>query len=616
MNKATISAIAALLIISGTLFAAPTAKTGDLLAAFDRSEAKVLELLAADPQLIKADMGDGMTVLHTAVNRGYEAVVDYALKNGLDLRVKDRRGLTPVWFAVSGRQPVLLRKLIALGADLSVTNAAGDDLLFRAAQAGNVEVVRILIASGFKADEQNRRKMSPVHYALYAGHADVIRLLVENGAVIDKSMPGDLTPLHIACLTGSATIHYLLDHGFEVDPRNPRGMTPLRFAVEAGNQDGIRALAMRGADVNASDETGETPFLSAVKKGFAESVALFLNKGAMLNAAEARTGRTPLQEAALRGHSGVVKALLASPGLDKNSKDKDGRTALSYAQKHGNRSAADVLRESGVEDVPWQLNLDDSLELKKALRTGEATIWYLKNSGFAVKTRSALLIFDYLDDDPAPDEMLLANGHVRPEALKDLPVFVFVSHEHPDHFDPKILEWRKVVPTINYVFGFPPPNKDGIVLMGPREQRTLGPLAITTIKANDAGVGFAVQVDGLTIFHAGDHACFKMEMKDNNFFPEIDFLAAKGIRPDISFFINYFGCGVSGSASPEAFEKGIFYAVDKLGTKSCLPIHAGEKEWAYQDLVERVAKNKVTLQVGAAANSGDRFFFSKGKLTS
>ncbi len=101
---------------------------------------------------------------------------------------------------------------------------------------------------------------------------------------------------------------------------------------------------------------------------------------------------------------------------------------------------------------------------------------------------------------PAPDEKLLANGHIRPEELKGLPVFVFVTHDHGDHFDRQILEWKKAVPDLTYVFGFEPQGVDGAVSLAPRTQRTIGPLAVTTIQANDAGVGFAVAVDGLTIF--------------------------------------------------------------------------------------------------------------------
>ena len=611
MKRSVIIAVFVMVILTSALTVFAQA---DLKAAFDQGEAKVLELLKADPQLLKADLGDGLTALHYGAYYGYAEVVDYALNHGIELGLKDKRGLTPVWFSVSGGRPAMLRKLIALKADLSVKNFEDANMLFRACGDinPNIEIIRILLDNGFKANEKNTLNMTPLDFALFSGSVDIIKLLVEKGAVLEKNPAGGVPPLLRAAQRGSAVIHYLLDNGHEVNVKGPRGLTALQMAMEVGNTEGARALAMRGADVNAVDEEGQTPFLLAVKKGSKEMVGLFIEKGAKPNIADAKSGKTALHEMALRGYSGVIETLLAN-GWDKNAKDKDGRTALSYALKYGNKTAAGVLRKNGVEEVTWQSNLDDSVELKKALTKGEATIWYLKHSGFAIKTKSAILIFDYWDNDPAPDERVLANGHINPEEMKDLPVYVFASHEHGDHFDPQILEWKKSIPNVTYIFGFEPPNKDGITVIGPREQKTIGGLKVTTIKASDAGVGFAVQVDGLTIFHAGDHSNNTLEMKDNVFFPEIDFLAEKGIRPDISFFLNAFGCGAT---NPEAFQKGIFYAVDKLKIKSCLPMHAANKEWVYQQLVDGVAKNNVKLQVGAAVNFGDRFFFSKGKLTS
>jgi hypothetical protein len=104
-----------------------------------------------------------------------------------------------------------------------------------------------------------------------------------------------------------------------------------------------------------------------------------------------------------------------------------------------------------------------------------------------------------------------------------------------------------------------------------------------------------------------------LEAANNDFFPEINFLAEKGIRPDIAFFLNMYGCS---STNPEAFTKGIFYAVDKLNIKAVLPMHGAYKEWAYGNLTEAVAKSGVKVDVGAAVNQGDRFFYKDGSLIS
>ena len=612
MKKSVISALAVILVLAAPLSRSLRGSEG-LRTAFENGDtAKILEMLAADPQLLKADMGQGMTPLHYGVYYGYAPVVDYALKNGVDLNIKDKRGLSPVWFSVSGSRPVLLRKLIALGADLSVKNGEGDDMLFRAARAGNTEVFGILLDHGFKADAKNAWGVTPLIYALNANAVDIAKLLVTKGISLTAPSGAGLSLLHQAVFSGKAdAIHYLLDNGLDINVKGPESGTPLLLAADFGNRDGARALALRGGDVNAADRSGMTPLSVAVKKGDKDLVELFLKKGADLGAVDSRTGKTLLHEAALRGYAGVVETLLAR-GIQKNARDKNGSTALSYALKYGNKTAADVLRKNGVEEVPWESNLDDAAILDKPLKKGEAFIWYLKHSGWAIKTKSALLVFDYWDNDPAPDEKLLANGHIRPEELKGRPVYVFASHDHGDHFDPRILEWEKTNPNITYIFGFEPETKEGIVSLAPRVQKTVGPLTVTTIKANDAGVGFAVEVDGLTVFHAGDHSNNKLETAGNDFFPEIDFLAKKGIRPDISFFLNMYGCG---STNPEAFQKGIFYAVDKLKIKSVLPMHGANKEWVYGNLVEGVAQNNVKVQVGAAVNQGDRFFFQKGRLT-
>jgi hypothetical protein len=339
-------------------------------------------------------------------------------------------------------------------------------------------------------------------------------------------------------------------------------------------------------------------------------VDLLIAKKANLNVVEERTGKTMLHEAALRGNSSIVSKLITA-GVPKDAKDKNGYTALSYALKYGNKTAAEILKQAGIENVTWESNLDDLTYLNKTLAKGEAYIWYLRHSGWALKTKSALLVFDYWDNDTPPDEKLLANGHIQPEELKKIPIYVFVSHNHGDHFDRQIFDWKKEIPGITYVFGFEAQGEEGIITLHPHTQQKIGALNVTTIQSNDAGVGFAVEVDGLTIFHAGDHSNNTLEMQDNNFFPEIDFLAEKGIKADISFFLNMYGCG---SSNPEAFQKGIFYAVDKLKIKSVLPMHGADKEWVYQNLVDGVAQNNIKVDVGAAVNQGDRFFFSKGGL--
>ncbi len=611
MNKTAILMIAVILILSALLFGA--GPNEDLKAAFEKGDSDaVLKLLSTDPSLLRADLGGGQTPFHAAVIRGLEPVFDVILAKGADINIKDGRGLTPAWYAVAQGRPALLRKLVARGADLTVKDpSSGDNLIFSAASAGNAEVFGILLDNGFKIDEKKPWGQTPLDYAAQANALDIVKLIAGRGVDLKAASNPRFPLLHIAT-SGSKVdlVKYLLDQGFEMNLKDTmRQTTPLLRAVYNGNVEAARLLAQRGADVNASDVLAMTPVMLAVMNGYKDLVELFLSKGADLGVVDSRTGKTMLHFAAARGTSAVVETLLKQ-GIDKNAKDKNGRTALSYAIRHGNKGAADVLRRHGVQDPAPESYPDDSTQLHKTLTEGDALIWYFMNSGWAIRTKSAFLVFDYWDNDAAPDEKLLANGHIRPEALADLPVYVFVTHGHFDHYDPQIFEWKKSIPNITYIFGFEPDVRNTFLSMAPRTQKTVGPLTITTTQANDEGVGFAVQVDGLTIFHSGDHMNFQPEEKGNIFFAEFDFLAGRGLRADLLFL------PTAWTADDMALsQKGVFYALDKLQAKAFFPMHGDNRESMYADWVDYLAKNGSKVQVGAAADPGDWFFFSKGVLS-
>jgi L-ascorbate metabolism protein UlaG (beta-lactamase superfamily) len=158
--------------------------------------------------------------------------------------------------------------------------------------------------------------------------------------------------------------------------------------------------------------------------------------------------------------------------------------------------------------------------LQSKLGTGEAIIWHLLRSGFVLKTAHHLLIFDYWPGPDIPsDPRGLAFGFVDPEEIKGEDIIVFISHQHDDHFYPPCLEWQDKVKTIRYVVSPEvflaarhfTPRFDSITSIGPNETADIEDVRVKTLKATDAGVAFLVKTDGLTIYHSGDHACWKCD---------------------------------------------------------------------------------------------------------
>ena len=128
--------------------------------------------------------------------------------------------------------------------------------------------------------------------------------------------------------------------------------------------------------------------------------------------------------------------------------------------------------------VPTAVQRKGSITAKTELNHGEANIWYLLHCGFAVKTHTKLLIFDYIpvysEEKSIPVNPSLKKGFINPEEIKSLDVYVFVSHEHGDHFNNVIFDWERKIKNITYFFGWQAgkSKKDNYnYMIGPRAEK-------------------------------------------------------------------------------------------------------------------------------------------------
>jgi L-ascorbate metabolism protein UlaG (beta-lactamase superfamily) len=242
------------------------------------------------------------------------------------------------------------------------------------------------------------------------------------------------------------------------------------------------------------------------------------------------------------------------------------------------------------------------LELTGSPSEGEALVRYLGHSGWSVRTARHFLVFDYHEMSGRPDEPCLANGFVVPEEIKSLPVTVFSTHEHRDHYDTLIFGWRESVPNITYVLGHQPADQTGYEYIPPRESRMIGDMKVTTIHSTDAGVGYIVEVDGLTIFHAGDHSAGTVDLPEP-FRTEIDFIGDNCPRPDLAF-LPISGCSLG---TPESVKAGAYYIIDNLHPRVVFPQHRGNAEYDLALFEQEARERGVTTPVRAAGHRGDVF---------
>jgi L-ascorbate 6-phosphate lactonase len=162
---------------------------------------------------------------------------------------------------------------------------------------------------------------------------------------------------------------------------------------------------------------------------------------------------------------------------------------------------------------------------------GQVAIWWLGQSGFAIKTALILFYVDlYLSEHLTTKYAATNKPHIRmteaPFRGSDLRhvQWVFASHKHSDHLDPGTLPQlfaaspnaKLILPLalVEYAVSL---GLDRERLMPTRGDETLqiGPLTVYSIPCSHPGfdyteregypfLGFVFQVDGLTLYHSGD----------------------------------------------------------------------------------------------------------------
>ena len=127
---------------------------------------------------------------------------------------------------------------------------------------------------------------------------------------------------------------------------------------------------------------------------------------------------------------------------------------------------------------------------------------YYHHSGFSAAVDDILLVFDYWLGE---HRELPVEKRINEETLRRFrEVYVFISHDHPDHMDPEVFEWRKIVP-VTYVVSMDMPIGTRGKRMAPGDALTLSQrVKVKAFESTDLGVSFLVDVCGIRLFHAGD----------------------------------------------------------------------------------------------------------------
>lgn len=205
----------------------------------------------------------------------------------------------------------------------------------------------------------------------------------------------------------------------------------------------------------------------------------------------------------------------------------------------------------------------------------DLSVQYLFQSGFCVGLPGRTLLFD-----------VCTPGDVPPQALEGPHVDVFVSHSHSDHFHPGIFQWRKQNPDIHYILSDDIPEQPCGLRIGPRQALTVDGVSVTALRSTDLGVAFLLNVDGLTIYHAGDLNWWHWDGEDPDWNRKMDrdyqaeLARLDGVQIDLAFVPLDPRLGRTYLWGLDAF-------MQRVGAKRVVPMHFGDDyrvfQWLQQD---------------------------------
>jgi ankyrin repeat protein len=200
---------------------------------------------------------DGTTPLHWAIQRDDLESADLLIRAGARVRAANRYGVPPLVLACINGSTTLVERLLKAGADPNTTLPEGETALMTAARTGAVGPVELLIARGANVNASERWKgQTALMWAAAQRHPEVARTLIAAGA--------------------------------DVHARSRGGLSPLLFAVRAGDIDGTRLLLASGADVNDKASDGSSALVVAILNAHYELAATLVDRGADVNAPDPR----------------------------------------------------------------------------------------------------------------------------------------------------------------------------------------------------------------------------------------------------------------------------------------------------------------------------------------
>lgn len=294
---------------------------------------------------------------HHAVNSVMGKLSQMTFKK-VDVDMKTLRGMTPLSFAIKGRQEAMVKHLVEnYNANVNTTVLRKSTVLTYAATEGNAEIVKLLLQhSKIKVNVMAEWGGTALTSAASRGNDETIKLLLQHSKTnVNAKDKWGRTALLLAANGGHKGIVAMLLHCsmIKVRAKDKSGTSALMEAVEMGHRE-IVALLLRHSDVyvNTINMENKTALWYAVQRGNEGMVALLLRHSNIdPNAGNGFLKGPPLCEAVTKRNKAIATLLLQHIEINVNIPGHMGKTPLFIAAQCGDKEMVILLLKKSKADI-------------------------------------------------------------------------------------------------------------------------------------------------------------------------------------------------------------------------------------------------------------------------
>lgn len=223
---------------------------------------------------------------------------------------------------------------------------------------------------------------------------------------------------------------------------------------------------------------------------------------------------------------------------------------------------------------------------------GILRLHYFYNSGWLVETSRHLLVFDFIPHAKSNISFNSILDELKKASTPNKELLIFISHDHEDHFNDSIFTLKPENLAPKFIIGWKPvkpPIVSNLTILSPGDSLATKGVTVFTHAATDDGSAFLVEVDGVVIYHAGDHALWIEDLLPQ-FTKSLKEIKNKARQIDLAFIPAARGM-FTNCAVDSTIEKGVRLSVNILQPRVVALQHIGceDKLFQYKQVSNRLA---------------------------